>query len=700
MTAITIPFSPRTVAIPCDGGETELDFPHPVMASGTPNVFDLAVYLRRDGIETELVPIVDYTVAGVGDQEGVVVTLVDPALAGDLYVIDGERTPARVTNHENHRSLSSTFLNDELNRQIILLQEARRNFDRALKRQPTAQPADGGWDFQGFQAVNLAPGTQPNDAVTLAQLQAAAIDASGIVALREVLTGNRTYYVRTDGDDDENDGLLDADVGAFATLAKAFAVVARLDFAGYTVTIQAGDEGEPKTFSSAGPAIVGPLTGGGILRVRGRGHDQTLVSTTGDTFWVLNAGSVTVKFGAMKATSSGGNILKVNYQSLVAVEDDFDFGAAGGFQVWTHDNQACFQILGTGYRISGNAQAHLFIQNGSHVFIEDVELDLIGTPVFSLCFAYGYVRGSLQWIGNTVTGTATGRRYIEYRGSTIGLNGLGENVLPGSVFGLTDYRECLTANRTFYVRSDGDNANSGGNDNADGAFATWQRAVDVISRTLDLNGFTVTIQHGNEAGTVTFPAGVLVTGFGSGGTIKFRGNGDTTVISTTGACFNLSATGDTAIVLENMKAESSAGSIITAAYGCVFSIGAGFNFGAAASGYHMHLHDGRAIGQILSVSYKISGGAIAHVFCQNGGHAYIESATLNISGTPDFSSAFFLAFPRGSLQYISNTVVGSATGKRYDGYFLSLVNLNGAAETVLPGDAAGSVDASSVAIAA
>lgn len=544
-------------------------------------------------------------------------------------------------------------------------------------------------------AFSLSQHTSDNITEGSTKLLMTTAERTKVANTRETLVANRTYYVRTDGND-ANTGLADSAGGAFLTFAKAFAVVATLDFNGYTVTIQAGSG----TFSSTGPNIVGPMTGGGILLVLGQGHASTTVSTTSDTFWVLAAGNVTVKFGAMKGTSSGGTVIKANYGSLVALEDDFEFGTAGTYHVWVHDNQACFQALSISYRISGNAQAHLFIQNGSHVFIEDVELTLVSTPAFSLAFAYGYIKGSLQWVGNTVTGSATGRRWIEYRGSTINIAGLGDNVLPGSVYGVSDYREMLTANRTFYVRSDGDDTNSGGNDTADSAFETWQRAIDYITKTLDLNGYTVTIQHGAESGTVTFTAGVNIVGFGSGGTIKFRGNGDTTVISTSGACFAVSNTGDTIIQLENMKATSSAGSILTVAYGSLVNIGADFNFGAATAGYHIHVHDGKSIVQILSVAWKISGGAVAGIFCQNGGHIYVESTTLTISNTPDFSTAYFLGYPRGSLQWIGNAFTGSATGKRYDGYFQSLVNLNGEAETELPGDASGAVDASSVAIAA
>ena len=59
---------------------------------------------------------------------------------------------------------------------------------------------------------------------------------------------------------------------------------------------------------------------------------------------------------------------------------------------------------------------------------------------------------------------------------------------------VTGLRETLAANRTYYVRKDGSDSNSGLADNAGGAFLTIARAIDVAFGTLDLGPFDVTVQ--------------------------------------------------------------------------------------------------------------------------------------------------------------------------------------------------------------
>jgi hypothetical protein len=56
-------------------------------------------------------------------------------------------------------------------------------------------------------------------------------------------------------------------------------------------------------------------------------------------------------------------------------------------------------------------------------------------------------------------------------------------------------RTLLTEDKIYYVRSDGNDLNSGTSNSAEGAFATWQAAIDYVS-SLDLGVYNVTIKAG------------------------------------------------------------------------------------------------------------------------------------------------------------------------------------------------------------
>jgi hypothetical protein len=255
-------------------------------------------------------------------------------------------------------------------------------------------------------------------------------------------------------------------------------------------------------------------------------------------------------------------------------------------------------------------------------------------------------------------------------------------------------RTKLSAARTYYVRTDGNDSNDGSANDSSHAFLTIQKAVDVASA-LDLNGYDVTIQIANGTyassgvtlksfvgsgriiikGDTTTPANVTVNANSGGGT-AFKADGIVGVYSLQGM----------KILSNNISVHASRNSLIA------------FNnleFGTS-SFIHMYAEDTGVIK--AEGNYRVSGGAQSH-WRAAGGQILIGSvlgssiAVDFTSGSFSFSAVTGFAQDGGRIDLRGITIsnAGSVTGTRY---FCStngvIATLNGGANFI-PGNAAGSV---------
>lgn len=246
-------------------------------------------------------------------------------------------------------------------------------------------------------------------------------------------------------------------------------------------------------------------------------------------------------------------------------------------------------------------------------------------------------------------------------------------------------RELLGADRTYYVRSDGSDSNSGLVDSAGGAFLTLQKAFDSITK-LDLGGFTVTISVG--AGTFE---GVTVNSSWVGGNIIIAGAGaasTTVTTSTRVGAFLITAALSGVLTVQSLKITASGGQsgIRMVAAGKLL-IGSGIEFGAC-SGRHMLL---AAAGAYLetTAAYTISGGAAYHMDVQYQAFMRNDAKTITLSGTPAFSTAFCAASNGGGILASVLTFSGSGTGPRYLSATAGFINTGGGGASYFPGNAAG-----------
>ncbi|MFA5386811.1 MAG: hypothetical protein WC322_00230 [Candidatus Paceibacterota bacterium] len=256
------------------------------------------------------------------------------------------------------------------------------------------------------------------------------------------------------------------------------------------------------------------------------------------------------------------------------------------------------------------------------------------------------------------------------------------------------FREKLTAARTYYVRTDGGDSNDGLSDTTGGAFATIQKALDVASA-LDTGIYDVTISIG--AGTFSEPQFVLKSYTGAGLIILQGAGTSNTTLSTTSAASSGAIMAQSVIGryhLRDFKLTNTG----TAAQALLYAYGGSrlyfedLDFGSGAK-----WHIGAQFGAFVEATggYSISGGSESHMAVFANSFVYISQKTIVLTGTPAFSVAFARAEFVGAVYLYSNTFSGSATGKRYQCVGGGGIRVLGAGANYIPGDVAGTTDTTS-----
>lgn len=219
-----------------------------------------------------------------------------------------------------------------------------------------------------------------------------------------------------------------------------------------------------------------------------------------------------------------------------------------------------------------------------------------------------------------------------------------------------------TASTTYYVRTDGNDANSGLTDSAGGAFRTITRARDVAFGKLHLNGYNVAVQVG--PGTYTLENLYTESPHVGPGRISFIGDpanpsnckinagGGNCLQAYSGAVlrfdgFELIHSGSNTrggytafgglIVIDNIK----------------FS---GTGMGIRASGGYVWAPD---------ATLEIASNMASFINVHDGGVVDIVGATITLTGTPVFTDGFMISDDGGAINIHSNTYVGTGLGKKY-----------------------------------
>jgi hypothetical protein len=252
-----------------------------------------------------------------------------------------------------------------------------------------------------------------------------------------------------------------------------------------------------------------------------------------------------------------------------------------------------------------------------------------------------------------------------------------------------DNREVLRAARTYYVRADGNDANTGLANTSGGAFLTIQRSINVTS-TIDCNGLNLTIQIGD--GTYNESVNVYpVTGLGTGMfTIQGNSGTPTNVVVNGQATSAITAWSQCVVAIKNLKVTATtAGSGLAANQASIMSF-SGIDFGVCA-GQHILAFFGSQV--VCNGNYTISGASPYHWLASYNALIWVPGYTITFSTNPtNFSGSFALATNASMLPCYSMTFNNKAyaTGKRYDASVNGVINTAAGGSTYLPGNTGGS----------
>jgi len=343
--------------------------------------------------------------------------------------------------------------------------------------------------------------------------------------------------------------------------------------------------------------------------------------------------------------------------------------------------------------VNGTENALEFVTGGGGYTNEQAQ-DAVGTILVdssTIDFTYDDV-------GNSIT--AVTKQQMSITSDASGLKLSGDASSPGNnkVYGTDSSgvkgwkndpagsggRELLTAARTYYVRTDGSDSNTGLTDSSGGAFLTLQKAIDTVC-SLDMSIYQVTIQV--RSGTYT-GTNLLKNYVGALAPIIL---GDTTtpsncVISTTANhCFYLDV--NAVWIIKGLKLQT------TTSGSCLYAISNGsvinfynIEFGTCAN-FHMRAETAAVIRAFAN--YSITGGAQCHHIATTTGIIHVSGFTVNITGVPGFSIAFAYARLLAIIRADSNTYTNAATGVRYDIAANSICSTS-AGVNYLPGSIVGS----------
>jgi hypothetical protein len=254
-------------------------------------------------------------------------------------------------------------------------------------------------------------------------------------------------------------------------------------------------------------------------------------------------------------------------------------------------------------------------------------------------------------------------------------------------------RTRLNADTTMFVSTTGDNANVGLT--AATPWATQTFAWSTICATIDLAGFTLTVQCAAGTYAQQFAASGRPTGANARGCVVMLGAaGLPTTHIIDGGANSAVRTFSNALKLQGFQIQSTGNAGIYCHGSGSLMLFSNIDFGACPNGAHISAVDGASVYAVGN--YRITGAAVNHLRVDQNANISTNpdnvAVTVTLVGTPAFSGAFANASACGAIrQDPATTIYGGtgATGQRYNVVFNGVILTNGGGANYYPGSIAG-----------
>jgi hypothetical protein len=248
-------------------------------------------------------------------------------------------------------------------------------------------------------------------------------------------------------------------------------------------------------------------------------------------------------------------------------------------------------------------------------------------------------------------------------------------------------RQVLTANRTYYVRTDGSDSNDGLANTSGGAFQTLQKAMDVIGA-LDCSIYNVAVNVG--AGTYT--AGLVLKSVIGSGYVNFIGNTTTPssvfIDVASGPAVNSNSAVGTFYV-QGFKLRSGNSQDIALVSRCYLFLTS--NEYAGTANYRVRVSN-QSFAVFGGANNFVSGGGIGFCLVERSSIATMFSCTFTATTNITYSTAFMTVRGVSYLEVSGNTFALGAftvTGSAYSVLLNGVISGTGGNTSYFPGSSAG-----------